>query len=90
MTDISEQVRGVLEDLSEDIEMAKNEWLIENAIIQALIQIDTLYRQKFEEMLPEEVTEYNPPTFTSSKLIKDEAYVKGFNACLQEIRRRMG
>ena len=89
MTDISEQVREVLEDLSEDIEMAKNEWQIENAIMQALSQIDALYHKKFEEMLPKEMTIWDTSGVEGKMPIGLKLHSEGFNTCLKTIKEKL-
>ena len=42
-----------------------------------------------KSIVPEEESEYTPPTFTSSKVIQSEDYVKGHNACRKEMLRRI-
>lgn len=66
-------IQDVLEELAEHIEMAKDEWGIENTIAQATTQL----KQLFLEMLPLEM---------NGKAVDYDA---GYNSALADIRRKI-
>jgi len=62
----------------------------EELVTQALTQLNALYKARYLGMLPEEVSEYTPPSFTSAKKVLSEDYVIGFNSAIQEMREKIG
>lgn len=50
------------------------------------------YHQALEDVrlvVPDEATEYTPPTFTTAKRVKSEEAVNGWNACREEVLKRL-
>jgi hypothetical protein len=59
-------------------------------INQATDQILKLFKERMLELIGDNIEEYTPPTFTTSKKVLTEEYVKGYNQAKAELRKKVG
>jgi hypothetical protein len=60
------------------------------AITESETAITKLFKERMLRLVGDDIEEYTPPTFTTSKKVLTEEYVKGYNQALAELRKKVG